>query len=358
MTVSSQASSGAGTGIEQCAASTLPLEVVHFQRLPGPGMYSLERLFADVRQALPDGVECRTFVARYPSRGFWRRVLNLLEAPFHQGMVNHVTGDVTYLALLLRKRRTLLTIHDCATLERPAGWRRFAIKMLWFDLPIRRVGLVSVISQATKQELLRHVHCPAEKVRVVHCCVSPMYQPFPKAFNPERPVLLQVGTTYNKNLARVAEALKGIPAHLRIVGPLSAEQEEVLRANAVSFEAKGGLTEAELLQAYRECDMLVFASTYEGFGLPIVEAQATGRPVITSNLLSMPEVAGDAACLVNPYAPESIRAGVLRVIREKDYREELVRRGFENVKRFQPREIAAQYAQLYRELASGQAGKA
>ena len=70
--------------------------------------------------------------------------------------------------------------------------------------------------------------------------------------------------------------------------------------------------------------MLTFVSTYEGFGLPILESQATGRPVVTSNVSSMPEVAGDAACLVNPYDADSIREGILRVINDDAYRKDLM----------------------------------
>jgi glycosyltransferase involved in cell wall biosynthesis len=97
--------------------------------------------------------------------------------------------------------------------------------------------------------------------------------------------------------------------------------------------------------------MVLFASTYEGFGLPIIEAQATGRPVVTSRVTAMPEVAGDGACLVDPYDVASIRSGVLRVLGDRGYRDSLVHRGFENVRRFEPGRIAAQYARLYEEVA-------
>jgi glycosyltransferase involved in cell wall biosynthesis len=95
---------------------------------------------------------------------------------------------------------------------------------------------------------------------------------------------------------------------------------------------------------------VVFASTYEGFGMPIVEANATGRPVVTSNIGPMPEVAGSAACLVDPFDCSSIREGIVRVIGDADYRSHLVAGGFENVKRFQADVIAAQYAAVYREV--------
>ena len=84
-----------------------------------------------------------------------------------------------------------------------------------------------------------------------------------------------------------------------------------------------------------------------------MEANAVGRPVITSNLLSMPEVAGDAACIVDPYNIAEIRAGILRIINDEFYREALIHNGFSNALRFDPKEIARQYIELYKELHGG-----
>lgn len=96
--------------------------------------------------------------------------------------------------------------------------------------------------------------------------------------------------------------------------------------------------------------MVVFASLYEGFGLPILEAQAMGRPVITSNFGAMKEAAGEGALFVDPYSVESIRAAILRIKNEPRLREELVRKGLENVERFRPVAIAERYAEIYRAL--------
>ena len=84
--------------------------------------------------------------------------------------------------------------------------------------------------------------------------------------------------------------------------------------------------------------------------MPIAEANATGRVVVTSNISSMPEVAGNAAAFVNPFAIESIKNGFLKVINDGVYRESLIQNGFENVKRFDRQQIANQYYDLYTKM--------
>jgi glycosyltransferase involved in cell wall biosynthesis len=93
-------------------------------------------------------------------------------------------------------------------------------------------------------------------------------------------------------------------------------------------------------------------STFEGFGMPIVEANCVERVVLTSNISSMPEVAGNAACLVNPYAIEDIRAGFLKIIHDASYREQLIKNGRQNRQRFDESLIAASYYKLYQLITS------
>lgn len=329
----------------------LRLGITHFMRQPRPNVFSIERLYEDVRAAMPDDCRVTVWTCRNPSTGLWPRVKDIWAARKAQDAVNHVTGDVHYLTFLLDSKRTVLTVADLVMLGRLRGFRRWVFWLFWCWLPVLRSRAVVAISEETRAALIESVRCDPAKVRVIHCNVSDEFRPTPRTSNPEVPRILQVGTGWNKNVERVAEALKGIPCRLAIVGPLSDAQTAALRRHGIDWENHVGLSREALVQQYVEADMLVFASTYEGFGLPIVEAQAVGRPVVTSALSSMPEVAGDAACLVDPFDAASIRTGVLRVIENETYRTQLVEAGFRNVERFRASAVAEQYAALYHEVA-------
>ena len=326
------------------------MQVTFYHRRPQEGEFSIERLFKDIRSALCSTIECNVAVSRFKSKGILRRVYNIVEAALWQGDVNHITGDVHFLTYLLRKKKTLLIIHDLLSLERLKGLRRLVFFFFWYWLPVKRSAVVSVVSESTKKELLRYLKCDPNRIRVIHDCVSDDFKPCPKEFNTAKPIILVMRAEKRKNLSRVVEAVKEIPCHLRIIGELDHEQLSLLRASAIEYSSVSNISDEQILKEYQQCDMLVFASTYEGFGLPILEAQATGRPVVTSNIMSMPEVAGDAACLVNPLDVSSIRKGIVGVINDPLYRRELIERGFENVQRFRPEKIANQYLDIYREI--------
>ncbi len=329
-----------------------PLTVVHFHRRPLAGYVSIERLFDGLRQAMPADTECVTHICPHFSKAVWPRLLNMMDAARRQGQINHITGDVHYLALALNRRRTLLTIHDCAALRRLTGWRRAVLKLFWFTWPVRCAALVTVVSETTRQELLHELQCDPAKIRVVPNCVGPEFVPVLRPFAITAPEVLHLGTAPNKNLERLIPALAGLSCRLRIVGHLSSAQSAMLSASGIPYTNLPSATDQEVLLAFQNCDLVFFASTDEGFGLPILEAQATGRPVITSRVSSMPEVAGAGACLVDPFDVAAIRQGILQVCQDAAYRQKIIAAGFENVKRFSAPAIAARYAELYRELAS------
>ena len=169
----------------------------------------------------------------------------------------------------------------------------------------------------------------------------------PKLINKSCPTILHVGTGGNKNLDSTIIALKGFPCNLRIVGKLDDKQKMLLNLYNIHYECVCNLTDSEMLNEYINCDLVNFPSLYEGFGMPIIEGQAIGRPVLTSNISPTKEVAGNAAVLVNPTNTDSIREGYEILLEDA---EEYIVRGLENVKRFALSRISQDYFQIYKNL--------
>jgi len=236
-------------------------------------------------------------------------------------------------------------------LQRGTGFKRFVMRLLWFGLPIRLAAAVIVISEQTKRELLNTVAIAHHKVRVIPNFIDPAFAYCERQFAASLPRILHVGTTTNKNLARVAAALSGIPCALIIVGHLSEPELAQLRDGGLRIEHFYSLDHAALLELYRGADIISFPSTYEGFGMPILEGQAVGRCVLTSDLEPMRSVAGpDGALLVDPYSVESIRAGFSRLIEDPALRTRLIAAGLSNCSRFSLEAVAAQYVAVYKSV--------
>jgi len=319
-------------------------------RKPNTGNYSVERLYNDVRSNLPDDIKINTKTNKYFSKGIFKRLLDSIIAIKHQKDINHITGDVHYLSFFLERKKTILTILDCVGLERSKGVKFWLLWFFWYWLPEKRCAKIIVISEATKNQVIQYLGCDSKKIKVIHCNVSDEFFYHPKDFNKEKPRILHIGTGENKNLDRHIEAISSMSCTLVIVGRLSDLHKSLLSINNIDYENYEGISNEVLLNEYILCDFLIFASLYEGFGLPIIEAQSVGRPVLTSNIWSMPEVAGEGALLVDPYCIESIREGVRTIINNEGYRNKNIEAGFKNIKRFSSKFIAMEYAKVYREV--------
>ena len=224
------------------------------------------------------------------------------------------------------------------------------LRKIWVAWPVSRCSMVTTLSEASRQAILRISACAPEKVVVIPVGVSKSFYYQEKPEVSERPRILQVGTSANKNLERVVATVKGLQCTLVVVGRLSDAQRRGLEASEIEYENYVGISANKLIREYVKSDMLVFASLYEGFGMPIIEAQLVGRPVVTSDLSSMPEVAGKGACLVDPASVSNIRLSIERVLTDTEYRNTLVAEGRLNASRFDASKIAEQYCAVYHSI--------
>lgn len=327
-------------------------EVQLFLRKPRPAFnFSFEQIFDDLQKRLGQKVNFSVIHCPLFNAGPFSMVINLLYAAFAQRKgLRHITGELHFLNLLMPRKKVLLTIHDCGMVYRKQGLARWLVNLVYLRWPVRRATIITTVSNTTKQEVIRLSGASSADIRVIPVAVNAIFQPYPKAFASDKPVILHIGTAPNKNLNRLIEALAGIRCHLRIIGRLEAQHHEALAKHGISWSNGYNLSQSEMLREYQACDILAFVSTFEGFGMPIVEANCVERVVVTSNISSMPEVAGNAACLVDPFSVPTIRAGILKVIEEEHYRSALIENGRINKLRFDPDSIAGQYYEVYKEL--------
>jgi glycosyltransferase involved in cell wall biosynthesis len=331
----------------------LPIVRLFFRRANPTGNVSIENSFAVMQQFFPKnaGFTIDSFHSSFYSKGILPRLRAVWEVWKNRTDINHVTGDTHFLALGLPRRRTILTIHDCGLLDNKGSLAHWILKTFWLQLPVWHSQFVTVVSEATKRDVISITGCSAEKIHVIPTVILPKFAFKPKVFYKNYPTFLHIGNSANKNLERHAQALVGLPCRLHIIGKISDKQIEWLKTLNLDFKVDYNLTDDAMCQAYENADALLFCSTLEGFGMPILEAQSVGRVVITSNVSSMPEVAGNGAVLVDPLSISAIRAAIEQVVKDETLRNALIMNGLENIKRFDPSVVADQYARLYRRIA-------
>lgn len=323
--------------------------ITYIKRKPSPHYHSIEGLFSTIKAEVNRCYKTDEVITRFSGGSPMTLIKNCLAFNKKRNNIYHITGDIHYLSLVTGKR-TVLTIHDIRSAIHGSFLRRFYIKLFWFWLPAQCVKRITVISEFTKKELIKLIPFAANKIEVIYNPVNAQLKYHSKEFNTLLPKILVIGTKTNKNLERTFEALQGITCELLILGKLSENQLELLKKYSIQYSSKVNIPYNEVIQAYKDSDLVVFTSTYEGFGMPIIEAQAIGRPVITSNIGAMKEVALDTACLVDPYDVESIKNGIQKLIRDEAYRDLMIKKGLKNVERFSLETISNQYIALYKSI--------
>ena len=340
------------------------LHITIFFRHPRPEYNSIEEVFMTTLQAFPKDVTFDRHDLPHTGAGAKAIVGNMIYAWRHRGLINHITGDVHYIALATG-RNTVLTIHDVHSILRGPFFKRFIVKILWFWMPALLVKKITTVSPKTQSELASIVPFAKKKI----CIVANPYNPkvgdgqwtvgsrqlavgsgpsFVKASaGEEKRVVFLVGTKVNKNLERTIEALRTLDIKLIVLGKLSSSQIHQLNKCGLSYENYFNIPFTTVASLYRRSDLVCFASLYEGFGMPVLEAQLSGKPVVTSYIEPLNWVAGDGALLVDPLDTLSIREGVTKLLRDSSLCQELINKGMKNVSRFAPKRIAETYQEIY-----------
>lgn len=303
-------------------------------------------------------------------RDVWWHQLGVTLAARHAG------ADLLHLPTGLGPVRpampTVVTIHDVIALRFPKYFRAWSRTYARVVLPrlARAAQAVITVSNASKQDIVESLGVAEQRVTVVPNGIDPAFAPLPPESDTAREVrnrlrlprdfVLTVGAIEpRKNLPRVLEAIHRLrsrpaTADVRLVhaGPEGWLADDVPRAiqdlnlsDAVRF--LGFVPLEDLAALYSLARVCVYPSLYEGFGLPVAEAMACGCPVVTSNVSSLPEVAGDAALLVDPASVDEIADGIAALWSQEERRLALAARGIERARAFTWERTARETAAVY-----------
>lgn len=327
------------------------MRILYIYRHPDMG-FSIGKVFRPIEEEMKKYAEVDSVYlpcANYKPLSLWKNIKAAKKAvgQKHYDIV-HITGTEHYLLPFLRRENTVVTVHDLGFISRRGGVnKRNMLKYLLFVRTLNKSKRCTFISSFSRKEALSMVKFSDEQDVVIYNPVDSLFKFAPKTINVEHPRILQIGTKENKNLENSIVALSGMSCHLRIIGRISETQKTLLENNKIEYSTACNLSDEQIMEEYQKADIVLFPSLYEGFGMPIIEGQVTGRPVLTSNIEPMLEVANGSAALANPNNPQSIREALMKILANPDKYVEL---GKENVKRFELKKITSEYLAVYKSI--------
>ena len=261
--------------------------------------------------------------------------------------------NIIPLSHFILSAKKIPVIHDLGHFEKGLHayrmWDTLYTKAL-LNPTCRRAYKIVTVSHSTKNAIIHQFHIQPEKIQAIHSGIAPTFtkrarnESVIQKFQLRLPYIFYNGSiTPRKNVMRMLEAFQAvkdqIPHTLYITGSLKWGAADTIHTYIHDTLADravilGYVEEEELIALYNLADLFLYPSLHEGFGFPILEAQACGCPVLTSNVTACPEIAGQGAHIVDPYSVEAIKTGILKLVHEKAYTQRLIQRGFENITRF------------------------
>lgn len=274
----------------------------------------------------------------------------------------------------------IVTIYDLSFMRYPDSFNPLnRIYLTWaVRHAARRADALIAISESTKRDLVELVGARPERIHVIHCGKDATFAPptdraalevWRAARGVPDKMILFVGTIEpRKNIVRLLRAFARakraarLPHRLVLIGARGWKYAEVDRTIAQENLADdvwfvGYVPQDELPRWYQAADAFVYPSLYEGFGMPPLDAMASGTPVITSNAASLPEVVGDAALQISPTNEDALADAIIRVLTDHALREQMIARGLEQAARFSWTRAAQETMALYRAVLTTRFGE-
>ena len=254
----------------------------------------------------------------------------------------------------------VLTVHDLRTLT--IGDQRWMQNIKRYQETIAKVDVCVVVSECTKKDLVLHFGVPEKKIKVIYLGADERFRPATPAqietvkakYGIREPFFLSIGSVPRKNIEGIIHGFAGSNFKDKYLLVLSCNQDIEKYKNLSGVLGIGSrvlildrLNDGEVVALYSGSHAFLFPSLYEGFGLPILEAFQCGAPVVTSNLSSCPEVAGDAAILVNPQDAKEISAAINQLCQDEQLKKNLIRKGFERATMFSWNKYGEEMKKVY-----------
>ena len=332
-------------------------KVLFVFRKPNRGNYSIERVYHTIFNRLKSktdtGFDYKKMTLKH-NYDFFCFLNCFLASLFAKKYVIHITGGCNYMVMAFPLKKRILTIHDLYHYRRFKGIKGAIYNLFYYKFPIIFSHKIVAVSGNTKKELIQNFKNIEKKVVVIK---NPLVIPKEKISKRERFFsedqtmhILQIGDKPLKNYERLIEATKDLNVFYHFVHSQTKTIQLLIKQHGIENRSVvySNLSDEQLYQLYNRVDVLFFASEAEGFGLPLIEAQAFEVQVITSNFPPMNEVGNDAV-IVDPFSIEAIKRGFLKLYDIKLLKTKKGQ-GLKNVKQSTNENTIKSYYELYYRL--------
>ncbi len=322
-------------------------------RKPNPGNYSIESIYKTLREhwaSKPEFLNIFSKVTLKRNYDFGSFFGNFFINLFIAKYTVHITGGCNYMVLAFPFKKRLLTIHDVYNLTKQRKGNRL-YKWLYYDLPIRFSHHIVAVSQQTRADLIGLFPKAEQKIVIIQ---NPMVLPIKNTKDPQRashpsvPItILQIGSKPLKNYERLLEATQGMDVNYLFVHGNPTRIIQLIDKHNIGSRSTvySALSNNELAALYLRADILYFASLAEGFGMPLVEAQAFGLPIITSTVEPMQTLA-PYAIKVDPLQTTAIREAILCFVNQ-GVKPAGLNAARDLMDKYNVQSVAKQYQQIY-----------